>query len=200
MSESPSPEVPISSFPLARVCKWVAIAMVGSATALLAYAPVGSLEFKVYLGIIGAGAALGIGSSGINKGAALKALAGFGLLGALTLCGTASAAPADAPLKAQVVRAQLAPVPAPLPVFIPGPNTCERWDRSRRNWGAVGIVSGALATTGGLVSALGTVGEDRTARVSVAISSALLAGVGALAAYQTGEYASLYRQRCGGTL
>lgn len=198
MNETPSPETP-ASFPVARVCKWVAIAMVGSATALLAYAPVGGLEFKVYLGIIGAGAALGIGSSGVNKGAALKALAGLGLLGCLYAT-PAMATPADAPLKSRVVRAQLAPAHLPVPVFVPGPVTCERYDRARRNWGAVGIASGALATTGGLVSALGTVGEDRTARVTVAVSSAVLAGLGALAAYQTGEYASLYRSRCGGTL
>lgn len=141
----------------------------------------------------------GVASPGLRRGAG-KALGVLVALGVLTVGAPAMATPADAPLRARVEYAQVAPSPLPVPVFIPGPVTCERWDRNRRVWGAVGVVSGALATTGGLVSALGTVGEDRTARVSVAVSSAVLAGLGALAAYQTGEYASIYKSRCGGAL
>jgi hypothetical protein len=46
------------------------------------------------------------------------------------------------------------------------------------------------------VSALGSVGEDKGARVAVAVSSAVLAVMGALAAYEFEEYASIHRERC----
>lgn len=101
----------------------------------------------------------------------------------------AQEAPADAP-RAIVL------MPEELPAYTATRGECFRWDRARRNWTATGVVTGALATTGGLVSALGSVGEDRTARVAVAISSAVLAAVGALAAYESGEYAAIYRERC----
>lgn len=95
--------------------------------------------------------------------------------------------PADAPRVVKLV---------PVDEYRPTKVECFRWDRARRNWTAVGVVTGALATTGGLVSSLGTVGEDRTARVAVAITSAVLAAVGALAAYESGDYATIYRERC----
>lgn len=101
----------------------------------------------------------------------------------------AEALPEDAP---RVVRLE-AP---PSPLYPATRGECTRWDRNRRNWTAVGVVSGALATTGGLVSALGTVGEDKTARVSVAITSAVLAAVSALAAYESDSYSTLHLQRC----
>lgn len=135
-------------------------------------------------------AGIGAASPGLRRAGA-KAVAVLLAVGALAWAAPALASPADAPLVVQ-----LAPAPSPTPLYPPSRAECTRWDRNRRNWTAVGVVSGALATTGGLVSALGTVGEDRTARVSVAVTSAVLAAVGALAAYESGEYASIHRERC----
>lgn len=87
-------------------------------------------------------------------------------------------------------------VPTPLPTYPASRADCSRWDSARRNWRAVGIVTGTLSTTGGLLSALGSIGTDKTARVSVAITSAVLAAVGALAVYESGEYASLHQEQC----
>lgn len=113
------------------------------------------------------------------------------VLSAVLLFPLASSAAADAPL---AVKLEPSASALDVPLFPATRQECTRWDRSVRNWHAVGVVSGALAGASGLVG--GALVKDNTAQVVLLLSGAALGGAGALSAYLSGEYATLYRERC----
>jgi hypothetical protein len=87
-------------------------------------------------------------------------------------------------------------VPADVPVYLPTPQDCQRMDEGRRWWTGAGMAMGAASASGGIALALDAFKDTRAAQVGLGISSVVLAGGTALAAYLAGDYASTYRERC----
>ena len=81
----------------------------------------------------------------------------------------------------------------PTPAEIALTQECSQLDSNYSIWGAIGAGAGGLSGLGGLGAGLE---DDKTAKISLGITTAVVGGVAATAVFLSQHYASRYTTKC----